>query len=331
VALRRALQAVRYPVPILLRLDGRELKDVGDAAAALCALAERATTQWLGGSVDDLPARWSALESHARRHMLQADRVEWRALATQRRPALAVGGPAVDPGSVTALWATIANLKMASAVIVVEHADQWIDGLAAADLLALARWCTTERPRGVGITLLGRSATPLRAVLGADQVEDVPPLDVESAVSWLRRRFADGGWDLAAAGAHRLIAGADAQPWTLARLADHLWRTLPAPPGDVSTDQISAAARDAMRVWGPVYDALWGACTPVQREVLRLVLIEGGRHLTRGRDPAIRLGPSTIQRAVEALQARGIVWREAGHGGRVRFADALLGLWIAMR
>ena len=35
--------------------------------------------------------------------------------------------------------------------------------------------------------------------------------------------------------------------------------------------------------------------------------------------------------AIDALIAEGLLWREEGHGGRVHFTDALMGLWTVER
>jgi hypothetical protein len=322
VWVREAMGRLSYSVPVLLRVDGRELHDLSELGAALLSLAEVAASRWPVSGTDghDLTAAWKR-ERLGKYGRTPPPPTEWRATPARRRASIVRDGPP----------SPFATTMQAGVLVLVEHADEWAARLGEGDREALHAACIARVDSSIPLVLLGRHAAPFASWLGEDAVVTVPATTVEEVAPWLQSRFGDGGWNLPDAEVAMLVSASDAQPRTLVRLADHLWRTLPPPPVTITPEHLRDAARRAVDEMVPVYEAAWGACTPVQRTVLRMVWSEGGKRPTRRRPAAFPLGASTIQRAVQALEARGLVWREEGHGGQVRFTDALIGLWVQGR
>ena len=326
VAVRDAVRTHQTGVPVLVRVDGRELVDLADAVAALLGMAAVVTAH-SGRPTDDLSAAWSVHWKYGAR----AERRDWRATLTCRRVADRVGGPPATLATVMQLWDAMAVEMHAVAVLVIECADVWITRLSAADRDGLAEWYRADTAYSARLLLLGRQAAPLASVVGLERVEVLAEPSAEIVSPWLQERFTAGGWDLPSNLADLMLIAVDGQLRALVRIADHLWRQLRSDTTIIVLEQLHDAARAAIREWSPVYEAAWGDCTPVQRSVLRLVKDERGQRLTKRRPTDFPLGTSAIQRAVEGLQSKGLVWREAGHGGRVRLTDALFGHWLRLR
>ncbi|WP_291262203.1 hypothetical protein [Gemmatimonas sp.] len=315
-------------------VDGRDVSGVADLAAALAWVAVDMTrrftdarqanrnpvTVWGAEAKRDWGERLPYRLHHAH---------AWRVRRHERVEKFGRDPSPITMSTVDSVWNAINRARGATVVIVVEHADHWVDRLGAADRIEMAKIldASTRSPR---LVLLARDERAFADWVPESAVVRMPILSDTSVATWLVDRFAEGGWTLDPDVASQWAVGLDCQPAAVARHAGVVWEYLEAPPGpvrayDIKCGLLEVIARDAAR-----YEAVWDACTSTQQDVLRVLAREGGHQPTRGRGMSAPKA-STVQRAIESLIARDIVWREPTRGSRVRFTDSVFRYWITRR
>lgn len=151
----------------------------------------------------------------------------------------------------------------------------------------------------------------------------IPPVHFEP---YLTARFADSGRVLAPATAAGLLEITGGHPYATQELAYFLWHQTP--KGRTATPALLEAAVDRVLASEHTHFSLvWERASAAQRRVLQALAVEPGRVLSaeyrrRHGLPA----PSSVQRAIEALEREELVVRE--RGGPVRISEPFLAQWL---
>ncbi|MFL5868706.1 MAG: AAA family ATPase [Thermoleophilaceae bacterium] len=125
-----------------------------------------------------------------------------------------------------------------------------------------------------------------------------------------------------------LLAVTRGHPYATQELCYFLWEETPdgeeAGPG-----RLDAALEDVLRSENAHFDLIWDRAAKGQRLVLQALAAERGRPLSGGYRSRHGLpGPSSVQRALEALTREELVLRE---NGEYRIAEPFLAEWLATR
>jgi uncharacterized protein len=148
----------------------------------------------------------------------------------------------------------------------------------------------------------------------------------------LERGFVGAGFVVAPDALDHILDRAEDVPYNVQRLASACWEAVRVSP----EPSLTAALVDQTLVHivqqeNPAYVQLWQSLTKAQKKALKAVIERGGRELL-GREvlQTHGLAASSMQRALQALDARGVV-REDEDAGRTRYRleDPFLATWIA--
>ncbi len=129
-----------------------------------------------------------------------------------------------------------------------------------------------------------------------------------------------------------ILDDAEDVPYNVQLLAHHCWTWLRegAIPEGLTRDRISAIHAEAARRLDPVYSDTWLGLTAPQRTALQVAISRRGEGLYSA--DATRqsgLSASSMQKAVDALIEKRVMWREARGGeSRLRLEDPLFGVWV---
>jgi hypothetical protein len=314
--------------PLVMIADGRDLDGLDDLARALAWVAVDMTGRFVDRRLKNRHPV-TVWEAEAKRPWTERPRLSrvhtWRVRPGQRLHRFGRDHEPITLETFKPLWSAISRARSAALLLVIEHADIWAARLTDAERTQLAAVMTGSWPAQV--VLLGREAPRFSGWLPDDAIVSTPAAPDAALGPWLVEAFAEGGWTLASEIATQWVAALDHQPAAIARHASVVWERLDPAPGPVGPFDIGQALVEIIARQAATYTAVWDACTSTQQDVLRRVAAEGGWRPTRGRGPE-GLKTSSVQRAIEALIARGILWREPVWGSRVRFADALFPHWM---
>ncbi|MCI0372698.1 MAG: hypothetical protein L0214_15300, partial [candidate division NC10 bacterium] len=116
------------------------------------------------------------------------------------------------------------------------------------------------------------------------------------------------------------------------RLANACWEALRvAPHRQLTRELVDQTLVHIVQQENPAYMQLWQSLTRSQKKGLKAVIERGGRELlARESLQAHGLAASSMQRALQALDARGVIREEEEPGQtRYRLEDPFLAAWIA--
>ncbi len=129
-----------------------------------------------------------------------------------------------------------------------------------------------------------------------------------------------------------ILDEAEDVPYNVQLLAHHCWTWLRERGGGegLAPDRVVALHADAARRLDPVYSDTWLSLTAPQRTALQVAIARRGEGLyTADAGRQSGLNPSSMQRAVDALIEKRVMWREARAGeSRLRLEDPLFGVWV---
>ena len=204
-----------------------------------------------------------------------------------------------------------------------------------------------QRHRHVGYVFAG-SKTRLLADMVSDAARPfyrmgtalyLGPVPRADFAAFIQRGFADAGIPVASNAIDTILDLAEEVPYNVQLLAHACWSACRAGGGHeigdlvTLTPEVVRTTRDteALR-HDPFYTQLWSSLTATQRRALIAILREGGSGLAstavaQRYDMAI----STMQRAIEALEAKQIVREDQSRGSvRLRLEDPFLGAWLEL-
>jgi hypothetical protein len=129
-----------------------------------------------------------------------------------------------------------------------------------------------------------------------------------------------------------ILDDAEDVPYNVQLLAHHCWTWLRegASPEGLTRDGVIAVHAEAAQRLDPVYSDTWLGLTTPQRTALQVAISRRGEGLYSA--DATRqsgLSASSMQKAVDALIEKRVMWREARGGeSRLRLEDPLFGVWV---
>ena len=159
------------------------------------------------------------------------------------------------------------------------------------------------------------------------------PVPREDFRRFLRRGFVSAGFKTTPEGIERILDAAEDVPYNVQRLASACWERLRVRDDRMlSPGAVDEALRSVVNHEHPAYTQTWTNLTRAQKKALKAVIEEGGRELlSRAILQRHGLAASTMQRALEALDAMGIVRQDEAAGGiRYRLEDPFFAAWLAM-
>ncbi|MGH7515918.1 MAG: hypothetical protein ACREOC_00400, partial [Gemmatimonadales bacterium] len=129
-----------------------------------------------------------------------------------------------------------------------------------------------------------------------------------------------------------ILDDAEDVPYNVQLLAHHCWTWLRegASPEALTRDRVIAIHAEAARRLDPVYSDTWLGLTAPQRTALQVAISRHGEGLySADASRQSGLSASSMQKAVEALIDKRVMWREARGGeSRLRLEDPLFGVWV---
>ncbi len=158
------------------------------------------------------------------------------------------------------------------------------------------------------------------------------PIPREAFRPALARGFTGAGFSVDPPALDHLLDRAEDVPYNVQRLASACWESLRVAPHLMLTpERVDQALVRIVQQENPAYMQLWQSLTRAQKKALKAVIERGGRELlAREALEAQGLAASSMQRALQALDARGVIREEEEPGGmRYRLEDPFLAAWIA--
>ena len=331
--LRAAEMTVAAKGVLVLRFDAERYESLDLLAAALLTAATR--------GLESTIERAGALLRRAAARLQPEVKYDLREQKFSVHLGVA-GSPA--KGDLPVLVDTLDAIeRMASAsrrpvVVIIDEFQQVVvqGGEAAEKQLRAA----VQRHRKVGYVFAG-SATRLLADMTGDAGRAFYKLGARLFLGaipraeftpFLRRGFRQAAIAVDADALTRLLDVADDVPYTVQRLAHECWEMLRVTRSErrLSVAAVDTALTRVLRQEDAAYTQVWNSLTLQQKRALKAVLLESGRALLSAAVTArYRIPTPSMQRALGALDARGIVREEQDAGAiRYRLEDPMLGHWL---
>ncbi len=177
------------------------------------------------------------------------------------------------------------------------------------------------------------SGDPGRAFWKLGERRFLGPVPREDFRRFLRKGFGAAGFKTTPEGIERILDAAEDVPYNVQRLASACWERLRVRDDRVlSPGAVDDALQSVVKNENPAYIQVWTNLTKAQKKALKAVIEEGGRELhSRAILHRHGIAASTMQRALEALDALGIVRQDEAAGGiRFRLEDPFFAAWLAM-
>ena len=230
-----------------------------------------------------------------------------------------------------------AEEKAATAVILDEFQHVIEEGGEAAERQLRA---AVQRHRHVGYVFSG-SRTRMLAQMTGDSNRAfwklgeryfLGPIPRDAFRLALRRGFTDAGYTVQPEALDHVLDRAEDIPYNVQRLASACWEALRvAPRPTLTVELVDQTLIRIVQQENPAYMQLWHSLTKAQKKAVKAVIERTGRELL-GREAleTSGLAASSMQRALEALEDRGII-REEEESQRVRYRleDPFFAAWIA--
>ncbi len=158
------------------------------------------------------------------------------------------------------------------------------------------------------------------------------PIPREDFRPALARGFTGAGFAVADGALDHILERAEDVPYNVQRLASACWEALRvAPHRALTVELVDQTLVRIVQQENPAYVQLWQSLTRAQKKALKAVIERRGTELlARETLQAHGLAASSMQRALQALDARGVI-REEEDANRVRYRleDPFLATWIA--
>ena len=141
---------------------------------------------------------------------------------------------------------------------------------------------------------------------------------------YIRKRFEATGRRIRAEAVERVLAVTGGHPYGTQELCYFLWQRTGRRTAAVET--VDEAIADVLRSEHAHFTLLWGRASSAQRSLLDALAREPGHPLSAGYRRRFSLpGPSTVQKALDALERDELIRRESGF---VELSEPFLGEWI---
>lgn len=159
------------------------------------------------------------------------------------------------------------------------------------------------------------------------------PVPREDFRTFLSRGFSRSGFKTTAEGIEHILDLAEDVPFNVQRLASSCWERLRVRDDrSLTVAAVDEAIRSVVSQESPAYTQLWIALSRTQKTALKSVIEQGGRELlARASLDRHGLAASSIQRALESLDALGLVRQEESATGiRYRLEDPFFAAWLSL-
>ena len=230
-----------------------------------------------------------------------------------------------------------AEEKGATAVILDEFQHVIEEGGEAAERQLRA---AVQRHRHVGYVFSGSrtrmlaqmTGDPNRAFWKLGERFFLGPIPRDAFRRFLGRGFTDAGYTVQPEALDHLLDSAEDIPYNVQRLASACWEALRvAVKPTLTSELVDQTLIRLVQQENPAYMQLWQSLTKAQKKAVKSVIERQGRELL-GREAleSSGLAASSMQRALEALDERGVI-REEEETQRVRYRleDPFFAAWIA--
>ncbi len=209
------------------------------------------------------------------------------------------------------------------------------DGAAAEAQIRAA----VQEHRRVGYVFAGSDTRMLAAMTGDSsrpfyRLGSVRFLDAEPRPAYnafLRRGFEPLG-PVEPEALVAMLDEAEDVPYNVQLLAHHCWTWLRERGADeaLTHERVTAIHAEAAQRLDPVYSDTWLGLTAPQRTALQVAIARRGEGLySADASRQSGLSASSMQKAMEALIDKRVMWREARGGeSRLRLEDPLFGVWV---
>lgn len=159
------------------------------------------------------------------------------------------------------------------------------------------------------------------------------PIARAAFAPFLTEGFEARGFKVAPGAIERILDLAEDVPYSVQRLAHRCWDLLAGtttPARTLTSVFVESAVQRIALEDDPAYTQLWLSLTTVQKKALRAVIGTSGRLLlSKGVNDQYDLAVASMQKALKALTARGIVREEQTLGDmRLRLDDPFLATWL---
>lgn len=142
---------------------------------------------------------------------------------------------------------------------------------------------------------------------------------------FIARAFTATGRSIAAEAVDAVLAITGGHPYATQELCYFLWQ-LVAEGEEAGADAVEEALAAVLRSENAHFDVVWDRASATQRLLLQALAVEPGRPLTGDyRHRRALPGPSTIQKALEALEREELVARSHG---RTHISEPFLAEWV---
>ena len=143
---------------------------------------------------------------------------------------------------------------------------------------------------------------------------------------YIEERFEATGRTIRRAALERVLTITGGHPYATQELCYFLWQRVPARASAVE-DSVDEAMGDVLRSEHAHFTLVWGRASSAQRTLLHALAREPGHPLSSAYRRRFALpGPSTVQKALQALEREELIARD---GGYAEISEPFLAQWIA--
>lgn len=151
----------------------------------------------------------------------------------------------------------------------------------------------------------------------------IPPSEFES---YIEERFEGTGRRIQPAAVARVLGITRGQPYATQELCYFVWQRVPK-GASAAEETVEEALADVLRSEHAHFTLIWDRASSAQRSTLAALAQEPGHPLSTAYRRRFGLpGPSTVQKALQALEREELVGRSGGHA---EISEPFLAQWIA--
>jgi uncharacterized protein len=145
-------------------------------------------------------------------------------------------------------------------------------------------------------------------------------------VGYIEERFESTGRTIRREAVDRVLAITRGHPYATQELCYFLWQRVPA-RASAAEESVDEALADVLRSEHAHFTLIWGRASSAQRSLLHALAREPGHPLSTAYRRRFALpGPSTVQKALQALEREELIARD---GGYAEISEPFLAQWIA--
>jgi hypothetical protein len=180
--------------------------------------------------------------------------------------------------------------------------------------------------------LADMTSDPRRPFYKLGDVRFIGALPRRDFVAFLEESFESGGVKLGVGAVDAMLGLADEVPYNVQLLAHACWDEIVARGESKLTAAKVREIRDSVALRNdPIYSQLWVSLTAPQQKALLALLRETSGPTSSAVTRKYAIAVPTMQKALSALEAKGLVRNEPARGGsQMRLEDPLFGAWIAL-